>query len=375
MWRPTPLYRAKALENYLGTPAEIYFKYEANSPTGSHKLNSALAQCYLAKLSGVEKLITDTGAAQWGSALAMAGQMFGIEIQVHMIRSSYYQKPYRRYLMETYGATVYPSPGDHTEFGRSVLADDPDNPGSEGIAVSEALEEVRKDPRAKYAMGAFSNHNLLHQTVIGQETKKQMASIGRDPEYLIASVGCGSNMGGFVFPWLPDQLDGLDVSMIASEPEACATLTRGEYRTDFADATGKGPMVRTYTLGHEFVPPEIHAGGLRYHGCAPLIGLAKDEGLISSVAHPQTDVFKAGKLFASLFGFVPAPEACHPLCTAIEKAQECKRMNHSGVIVVNYSGHGLLDLPAYDRFNQGQLEDYRATGQEHQRRRTDMEVV
>lgn len=347
LWRPTPLYRAIALERHLETPAKIYFKYEGGSPTGSHKLNSALAQAYLAKLSGTRRLVADTGAGQWGCALALAGQMYGLEVEIFMIRSSYFQKPYRRLLMEMYGATVHPSPSTMTDYGRRALAENPDHPGSEGIAVSEALETVRRSSDSRYSMGAFSNHNLMHQSIIGLETKAQLASINVKPDYLIASVGCGSNMGGFAFPFLPDKLDGQDIEWLAAEPEACATLTKGEYRLDYSDSAGMGPMVKTYTLGHSFVPPELHAGGLRYHGCAPLIGLLRHEGLLGARAYSQESVFDAGRLFARLTGMIPAPETAHAIRASIEVAKECKRVGRAANIVFCYSGDGTLDLPAY----------------------------
>ena len=259
--------------------------------------------------------------------------------------------------METYGAEVVPSPGDTTEFGRSLLAAYPDHPGSEATAVSEALQLVDADEGTRYAVGAFSNHCLLHHTVIGQEVREQLAEIGRTPDYLIASVGCGSNLGGFALPFLEDKLNGADITILAAEPEACAPLTHGTYRLDFADASGRGPGVYTYTLGHEFVPPPIHAGGLRYHGCAPLVGLIRHEGLLDAIAYPQTQVFDAATTFTRLQGYLPAPESAHAIRAAIEVALECKRTGREATIVFNYSGHGLLDLEAYGRYNAGLLRD------------------
>jgi tryptophan synthase beta chain len=357
LWRPTPLIRAHALERELGTPAQIWFKYEATSPTGSHKLNSALAQAYFAKRDGHTRLTTDTGAGQWGSAMALACQLMGIDLLVFMVRASFHQKPYRRHLMETYGAEVRPSPSDTTEFGRKLLATYPDHPGSEATAVSEAIECVYDDEGTRLAVGAFSNFCLLHHTVIGQEVREQLREIGRSPDYLIASVGCGSNLGGFALPFLEDKLNGADITLLAAEPDACAPLTRGEYRLDFADAAGRGPGVYTYTLGHDFVPPPIHAGGLRYHGCAPLVGLLRHEGLLDAVAYPQTKVFQAGSMFAKLHGYLPAPETCHAIQAVIDVAQECKRTGREATIVFCYSGHGLLDLEAYGRYNAGVLRD------------------
>src|SRR2546423_966205 len=357
MWRPTPVYRAHALEWELDTPAEIYFKYEGESPSGSHKLNSALAQAYYAKQEGVARLVTDTGPGQWGSALALAGALMGIEVTVYMVRASYHHKPGRRHLMETFGATVRPSPGHSTELGRHFLGEDPDHPGSEATAVSEALEVVAGDPKARFAMGAFANHVLLHQTVIGLEAREQLELVDREPDYLVASVGCGSNMGGLAFPWVADKLNGRDITILAAEPDACATLTKGEYRWDYADAIGAGPLTRTYTLGHEFVPPPIHAGGLRYHGAAPLVGLLRDEGLIDPVAYRQTDVFAAGSLFARLTRFVPAPETAHAIRGVIAAARECREQGRKATILFCYSAHGLLNLAAYGKFTAGELRD------------------
>jgi len=357
MWRPTPLFRAHALERELDTPAEIYFKYEGTSPSGSHKLNSALAQAYFARQAGIERLVTDTGAGQWGVALSIAGALMGVEVRVYMVRASYHQKPYRRYMMETFGARVLPSPGDSTEAGRALLAEAPDHPGSEATAVSEALEVVRGDPGARFSMGAFANHVLLHQTVIGLEAREQLELVDREPDYLIASVGCGSNMGGFALPWVADKLNGMDLTILAAEPSACPTLTEGEYRYDFPDATGTGPSTLTYTLGHEFVPPPIHAGGLRYHGAAPLVGLLRHEGLLQAQAYPQTEVFTAGSLFASLTGFVPAPESAHAIRAVLDVADRCRQEGRKATIVFCCSGHGLLDLEAYGRFNAGKMRD------------------
>ena len=363
MWRPTPVYRAHALERELDTPAEIYFKYEGASPSGSHKLNSALAQAYYAKQEGVRRLVTDTGAGQWGAALALAGALMGIEVVVYMVRASFHHKPGRRHLMETFGATVLPSPGDSTEVGRFFLGEDPDHPGSEATAVSEALEVVYSDPESRFAMGAFANHVLLHQTVIGLEAREQLELVDREPDYLVASVGCGSNMGGLALPWVADKLNGRDVTILAAEPTACPTLTRGEYRWDFADASGTGPLTRTYTLGHEFVPPPIHAGGLRYHGAAPLAGLLRDEGLLEAVAYQQNEVFAAGALFARLTGFLPAPETAHAIRGVIDVARECREQERKATILFCYSGHGLLDLGAYDKFNSGELPDVEMSAQ------------
>lgn len=355
LWRPTPVMRARALEKHLGTPARIYFKYEGGSPTGSHKLNSALAQVYLAKLAGVRRLVTDTGAGQWGSALALAGALLGMDVVVYMVRVSYFQKPYRRHMIEAYGATVLPSPSDATEFGRSVLAKDSDHPGSEGIAVTEALETVEADPSSRLAIGGFGNFVLLHQTVMGLEAQEQLEELGESPDFLVACVGCGSNLGGLTFPWMREKLSRSDLHIIAAEPEACPTLTRGKYEYDFADAGRVGPRACTCTLGHEFIPPPIHAGGLRYHGCAPLVGLLRNEGVLEARAYPQQQIFEVGALFSKLQGLIPAPETCHAIAAAIEIALECKSQGREAVILFCYSGHGLLDLSAYGAHRAGEL--------------------
>ena len=357
MWRPTPLIRAVALERALDTPAEIYFKYEATAPTGSHKLNSALAQAYYAKREGHSRLVTDTGAGQWGSAIALAARLMEIDLLVFMVRASHDQKPYRRYLMETYGAEVRPSPGPTTEYGRAVLAEDPDHPGSEATAVSEALECVLEDEGSRFCVGAFTNHCLLHQTVIGLEAREQLEEIDREADFLVASIGCGSNLGGLILPWVEDKLNGSPVEFVAAEPEACPTLTRGEYRLDYSDASGAGPSVYTYTLGHEFVPPPIHAGGLRYHGSAPLMGLLRHEGLLDARAYPQSEVFDAGVEFARSQGYVPAPETCHAIRAVVDLARRCREEQRQATIVFCYSGHGLLDLEAYSRHRAGALEE------------------
>ncbi|OXM45184.1 TrpB-like pyridoxal phosphate-dependent enzyme [Amycolatopsis alba] len=364
-WRPTPLMRARALENYLDTPAEIYFKYEGGSPSGSHKLNSALAQAYFAKNQGIRRLVTDTGAGQWGSALALAGALAGIEVGVYMVRASYHQKPYRRHLMESFGARVEPSPGTGTEFGRKLLEQDPGHPGNEGTAVSEALEVVRADPDSRFSMGAFANHVLLHQTVVGLEAREQLDELCREPDYLIASVGCGSNMGGFALPWVPDKLSGaVNTQIIAAEPAACATLTKGTYRYDYPDAGGTGPMVRTYTLGHDFSPPPIHAGGLRYHGAAPLIGLLRHEGVLDAVAYQQVEVFEAARIAARLTGLLPAPETAHAIRAVFDVARRCREERRKATIVFCWSGRGDLDLGAYGRFNAGELRDVESFAEE-----------
>jgi tryptophan synthase beta chain len=360
MWRPTPLFRAVGLERHLETPAEIYFKYEGAGPAGSHKLNSALAQAYYAKRDGIKRLVTDTGAGQWGTAIALACARFGVDLLVYMIRASYHQKPYRRALMETYGAEVRPSPGRDTEFGRALLDELPEHPGSEGTAVSESMETVLADPDSRMAVGAFSNYCLMHQTVIGLETREQLELIDREPDYLIASVGCGSNIGGFAGPWVAEKLAGREITLLAAESAACPTLTRGVYAWDHVDSAASGPRVLSYTIGHDFIPPVIHAAGLRYHGCAPIVGLLRHEGVIDAVALGQSEVFAAGRLMARLHGYLPAPEAAHAIKAAIDVALRCKQEHRKAVIVLCWSGHGLLDLPSYDDFNRGIVEDAEA---------------
>lgn len=357
LWRPTPLFRAKALEAHLETPAEIYFKYEGASPTGSHKLNSALPQAYFASLEGIERLVTDTGAGQWGSALSLAGRIFGVKTLVYMVRSSFMQKPYRRLLMETYGAGVLPSPSKATAFGRRLLRKDPDHPGSEATAVTEAIETVREDQSSRLAMGGFGSSVLLHQTIVGLETRQQLALMDKEPDFLVGACGCGSNLGGLALPWVADKLTGSEVTIMAAESTACPTLTKGTYRYDSADASGLGPLVRTYTLGHAFVPPPIHAGGLRYHGVAPLIGLLRAEGAIEARAVPQSEAFEAGTLFVRLEGFLPAPETAHAIRAVIDLAQTCKTARRRAVIIFCFSGHGLLDLESYGKFAAGMLSD------------------
>jgi tryptophan synthase beta chain len=357
MWRPTPLFRALGLERHLGTPAEIYFKYEGAGPAGSHKLNSALAQAYYAKRDGIKRLVTDTGAGQWGAAIALACARFDLDLLVYMIRASFARKPYRRILMETYGAQVLPSPGTSSEFGRRLLQELPDHPGSEGTAVSESMETVLSDPSSRIAVGAFSNYCLMHQTVIGLETREQLELIDREPDFLIAAVGCGSNIGGLINPWVAEKLAGREITFVAAEAAACPTLTKGAYAWDHVDSAASGPKVLSYSLGHEFVPPVIHAGGLRYHGCAPIVGLLRREHVIDAVALAQSEVFAAAKLMMRLHGYLPAPEAAHAIKATIDVALRCKQERRKAVIVFCFSGHGLLDLPAYREFNRGAIED------------------
>lgn len=356
LWRPSPLYRALRLEQELDTPAQIYYKYEGTSPVGSHKLNTALAQAYYNKKDGVKRLATETGAGQWGCALSLACSIFGLECTVYMVRVSFQQKPYRKSMMGAFGATIYPSPSLQTEFGRKVLAENPDTPGSLGIAISEAIEDTVSNQGVKYALGSVSNHVLLHQTVIGLECKKQMDMAGAYPDVVIGCVGGGSNFGGIAFPFLADKIAGKDLRAVAVEPVSCPSLTRGEYRYDFGDTAKMTPLFKMYTLGSDFIPPGIHAGGLRYHAMAPMVSLCRDLGLIEAVAYPQLDVFDAAVTFAKAEGIIPAPESAHAVRAAIDEALKAKEEGKERVILFNLSGNGYLDLGAYDAYLSGQLK-------------------
>lgn len=355
LWRPSPLYRAINLERELGTPAKIFYKYEGTSPVGSHKLNTALAQAYYNKKEGIKRLATETGAGQWGSALSMACCFFGLECTVYMVRVSFDQKPYRKSMMQTFGATIYPSPSTQTKFGAKVLEQTPDTPGSLGIAISEALEDTVTSQGVKYSLGSVANHVLLHQTIIGQECKKQMALAGEYPDVVIGCVGGGSNFAGMAFPFLADKIAGKDVRAVAVEPSSCPTLTKGEYRYDFGDTAQMTPLFKMYTLGSDFIPPGIHAGGLRYHGMAPLVSQCYDEGLVEAVAYPQLDVFNAAVQFARAEGIIPAPESSHAIRAAVDEALKAKEEGKERVILFNLSGNGYLDLGAYDAYFAGKL--------------------
>ncbi len=358
MWRPTPLMRARRLEDTLGTPAKIYYKYEGVSPPGSHKPNTAVAQAWYNKQAGVKKLSTETGAGQWGSSLAFAGALFGIEVTVFQVRVSYDQKPYRRALMETYGARCLPSPSTETDAGRAILAKDPNNPGSLGIAISEAVEMAAKDPAVKYSLGSVLNHVLLHQTVIGQEAIKQLEIAGDDPDIVIGCTGGGSNFSGLALPFLGMQLrGGRKRRIIAVEPAACPSLTKGKYAYDFGDTAHLTPLVKMHTLGSTFIPPGFHAGGLRYHGMAPLVSHILELGLIEARAYHQKTCFDAGVQFARCEGIVPAPEATHAVRAAIDEALRCKREGKKEVILFNLSGHGHFDMGAYISYFEGKLID------------------
>jgi tryptophan synthase beta chain len=358
MWRPTPLMRARRLEEMLGTPAKIYYKYEGVSPPGSHKPNTAVAQAWYNKQAGIRKLSTETGAGQWGSSLAFAGALFGIEVTVFQVRVSYDQKPYRRALMETYGARCLPSPSTETDAGRAILAKDPKNPGSLGIAISEAVEMAAKDPAVKYSLGSVLNHVLLHQTVIGQEAIKQLEIAGDDPDIVIGCTGGGSNFAGLALPFLGTQLrGGRKRRIIAVEPAACPSLTKGKYAYDFGDTAHLTPLVKMHTLGSTFIPPGFHAGGLRYHGMAPLVSHILELGLIEARAYHQKTCFDAGVQFARCEGIVPAPEATHAVRAAIDEALRCKQEGKKEVILFNLSGHGHFDMGAYISYFEGKLID------------------
>jgi len=359
LYRPTPLHRAHRLERALDTPARIYYKYEGVSPAGSHKPNTAIAQAYYNKQEGVRRLATETGAGQWGSALAMACAFFGLECKVYMVRVSYHQKPYRRVMMETWGATVVPSPSPDTNAGRAILAQDPDAPGSLGIAISEAVEDAATRDDTKYSLGSVLNHVLLHQTVVGLEAKKQMEMAGDYPDVVIGCVGGGSNYAGLSLPFVGDRFLGRGKTrFVAVEPEACPSITQGLYAYDFGDTAGTTPLLMMYTLGHSFIPPAIHAGGLRYHGMAPIISKLCSDGVMEAVAYPQTRVFEAALQFARAEGIIPAPESAHAISAAIDEATAAREAGERRVILFNLSGHGLLDLGAYDAFLSGKLEDY-----------------
>jgi tryptophan synthase beta chain len=357
LWRPSPLHRALNLEKALGTPARIYYKNESVSPAGSHKPNTAVAQAYYNKVAGIKRLSTETGAGQWGSALALACNFFDLECTVYMVKVSYYQKPYRRSLMHIWGASVYPSPTDRTQAGNAMLAKDPETTGSLGMAISEAVEDAATHPDTNYSLGSVLNHVILHQTIVGLETKKQLALAGESPDVLIGCVGGGSNYAGFCFPFVPDKLKGKDIRFIAVEPTACPTLTRGAYTYDFGDTTGLTPLIMMYTLGHSFVPPGIHAGGLRYHGDAPLMCLLVHDKVIEARAYPQNPVFEAARLFAETEGIIPAPETAHAIKAAVDEARACKETGKDKCIVFNFSGHGHFDLAAYDAYLENRLED------------------
>jgi tryptophan synthase beta chain len=358
LWRPTPLYRARRLEKDLGTPAKIYYKYEGVSPAGSHKPNTAVPQAYYNAEQGIRKLTTETGAGQWGTALSFACALFGIDLEVWMVRSSYDQKPYRKMLMETYGATVHASPSDVTNAGRAILEANPNSTGSLGIAISEAVEVAGSNEDTRYSLGSVLNHVLMHQTVIGEEAIKQLAQAGDTPDVIVGCTGGGSNFGGLVFPFLREKLAGrMNPVIRAVEPAACPSFTKGKYAYDFGDTAGFTPLLKMHTLGHEFIPDPIHAGGLRYHGMSPLLSHIYELGLMEAVAKPQSECFAAGLRFARTEGIVPAPEPTHAVAACIEEALRCKETGEEKVILTALCGHGLLDLQAYGDYLAGAMKD------------------
>jgi tryptophan synthase beta chain len=357
--RPTPLYRARRLEKYLKTPAEIYLKCENFSPAGSHKTNTAIAQAYYNKKQGIKRLVTETGAGQWGTALAFATKLYGLKCRIYMVRASYYQKPGRRIVAELYGAEMFPSPSDQTEFGRKLLKENPNHNGSLGIAISEAIEDTLRDENTRYSLGSVLNHVLLHQTIIGLEAKKQFEKIGVKPDVICGCIGGGSNYAGFAFPFMTDKLKGKDdTEFVACESKAVPHTTRGVYTYDFGDTAKTTPLLKMLTLGHAYACPPIHAGGLRYHGMAPLISYLIKRGYMRSVAYGQTEVFEAARMLAQTEGFIAAPETAHSLRFVVEEALRCKETGEKKVIAMNYSGHGFLDLSAYEQFLSGKLVDY-----------------
>lgn len=358
MGRPSPLFRATKLEEYLNTPAKIYYKREDTSPTGSHKLNSAIPQAYFAKKEGVERLTTETGAGQWGTALSLACNLLDLECTVYMVKVSFNQKPDRKNIMNIYNGNVYASPSENTKVGREILSKDPDHPGSLGVAISEAMEEALENENVKYTLGSVLNQVMLHQTVIGQELKTQLEIAEEEPDVMIACAGGGSNLAGSLFPFIKDKIDGnSDTKFIAVEPSACPTLTEGKYEYDFGDVNGFTPMLKMFTLGHDFVAPTVHAGGLRYHGMSPQVSLLTKEGFIEPTSAHQRDVFEAGILFARNEGVLPAPETTHAIKATIDEALKCKQTGEEKTIVMNFSGHGMLDLKGYASYFEGTMQN------------------
>jgi len=358
LWRPTPLHRAERLEKAIGTRSHVYYKYEGVSPSGSHKPNTAVAQAYYNAKEGVKRLATETGAGQWGSSLAFAGQLFGLEVTVYMVRISYEQKPYRRSMMQTWGAKVFASPSEKTNAGRGILAKDPRSNGSLGIAISEAVEDAATHDDTKYSLGSVLNHVCMHQTVIGLEAQEQMKSAGEYPDVVIACHGGGSNFSGIALPFARDKINGKQVRLLAAEPSSCPTLTKGVYAFDYGDTVGMTPIVKMHTLGHDFMPPGIHAGGLRYHGAAPLVSRLVEDDVVEAIAYPQRSCFEAAVTFARTEGIIPAPESSHAIKAAIDEAKKADAEGKTRVILFNLSGHGHFDLGAYDQFFAGKLEDF-----------------
>lgn len=367
LWRPTPLRRARNFEKVLNAPVKIYYKDESVSPPGSHKPNTAVAQAYYNKVFGIKRLSTETGAGQWGSALSMACNMFGLECRVFMVKVSYEQKPYRRIMMSTWGAECIPSPSQKTNAGRRILDQFPDSPGSLGIAISEAIEDALTDPNARYSLGSVLNHVLLHQTIIGLEAKKQMEKAGDYPDVVIGCAGGGSNFAGISLPFVADKISGKELSIVASEPSSCPTLTKGPFAYDFGDIAMTTPLLAMYTLGHDFVPKPIHAGGLRYHGMAPIVSHLLKEGIIEARAYDQLNTFEAGVQWARAEGFIPAPETNHAIAAVVEEAARAREEGKEKVILFNYSGHGLVDMASYDSYLSGRLEKYELPEEEIER--------
>jgi len=359
IWRPTPLTRAYELEKALKTPARIYYKNESVSPPGSHKPNTAVAQAYFNKKAGIKKLTTETGAGQWGSALAFACNIFGLECTVYMVRVSYEQKPYRKVMMQVWGATVHPSPTNLTDSGRAILQEDPNSPGSLGVAISEAVEDAVLHDDTNYSLGSVLNHVILHQTIIGLEAEKQLEIAGeKKPDIVIGCVGGGSNFGGICTPFVRRRLQGEDIRFVAVEPSSCPRLTKGQYRYDYGDVAGLTPLLMMYTLGHKFMPPSLHAGGLRYHGMAPIISLLARKGIIEAKSYNQNPVFESALLFARTEGIIPAPETAHAIKAVVDEAIRCRETGEEKCILFNFSGHGHFDLSAYEAYLSGKLIDY-----------------
>ncbi len=376
IWRPTPLVRAEALERALDTPAHIYFKNESVSPVGSHKLNSAIAQAYYCKQEGVTNITTETGAGQWGAALSMAAKHFGLELAVYMVKVSYEQKPYRRSIMQTYGAEVISSPSMSTKAGRKIITDHPNYSGSLGTAISEAVELAMSTPNCKYVLGSVLNHVALHQTVIGLEAEKQMEMAGEMPGVVVACFGGGSNFSGLAFPFLRHNLkNGANIQFIAAEPASCPKLTRGEFQYDFGDEAGYTPLIPMYTLGHKFTPANIHAGGLRYHGGGAIVSQLRHDGLIDAVDIPQLETFEAATLFARTEGIIPAPESSHAIAATIREALKAREEGRKKVILFNLSGHGLIDMTAYDRYFSNDLTNYLVTDEDIARTTAGLEQI
>jgi tryptophan synthase beta chain len=367
LWRPTPLYRARNFEKLLDAPVRIYYKNEGVSPPGSHKPNTAVAQAYYNKVFGIERLSTETGAGQWGSALSMACQMFGLKCRVFMVRVSFEQKPYRRLMMSAWGAECLPSPSDRTAAGRKILAENPDSPGSLGIAISEAIEDVVGDEKARYSLGSVLNYVILHQSIIGLEAHKQMEKIGEYPDVVMGCAGGGSNFAGIAVPFVRDKIYGKEVRIVAAEPTSCPTLTKGPFAYDFGDTAMTTPLLPMYTLGHDFLPPPIHAGGLRYHGMAPIVSHLVKEGLVEARALDQIEAFSSGVQWARSEGFIPAPETNHVIAAVVQEAKRAKEEGKERVILFNWSGHGIIDLAAYDAFLSNRLTPYELPDEEIQR--------